>query len=227
MKRFYFLSITILLTLPVLGVQAQSVDLLWQGETYTSPFYKGASLWSTQSRITLVAIPHGLGDPTKLNYKWTKSGTVLGNINGIGRETISFVDSIISRPQTIEVEIISSQSGVLASNSVFIAPIAPTLAVYENNPLYGFMFNREVGKSYTLQDKEITLAGFPFFFSTISRFDNSLKYNWRTNAGGVEIEPVVTYRVPDNTHGASQVSVSASSDAKITQKDNKSFVIQF
>src|SRR3990167_742525 len=105
MKRIIFLStIYFLLTTVVL---AQSVDILWQGDTYTPPFYKGKSLWSNQSRITFVAIPQGLGNPASLNYKWTKNGTVLGNINGIGKNTLSFTDSILSRPQTIRVDILS------------------------------------------------------------------------------------------------------------------------
>src|SRR3989344_1173365 len=52
---------------------AQSVDLLWQGETYTPPFYKGKSLWSNQSRITFFAMTNGLGNPANLSYKWTKN----------------------------------------------------------------------------------------------------------------------------------------------------------
>ena len=94
MRNLYILMTLILFVLPVFHTNAQSVDILWQGEVYTPPFYQGKTFWSKQSRVTLVAIPHGLGNTANLNYKWTKNGTVLGNINGIGRNYLSFVDSI-------------------------------------------------------------------------------------------------------------------------------------
>ena len=227
MKRFYVIFILLLLILPILHLRAQVVDILWQGETYTPPFYEGRSLWSKQSRITLVAIPQGLGSAANLNYKWTRNGTVLGNINGIGRNYISFLDSILSRPQIIKVEILSGQNVVLASTFVTVTPTASALAVYENNPLYGFMFHRETSGTHPLKEKEITFTAFPFFFSTSNRMDDIISYEWRTNVGEAETKNSVTYRSPDNTVGSSQVSVSASNKNQITQDASKNFLIEF
>ena len=207
--------------------RAQSVDLLWQGETYTPPFYKGKSLWSNQSRITFFAMTNGLGNPANLSYKWTKNGTVLGNINGIGKNTLAFTDSILSRPQTIKVEILSEQKTVLASASIFVTPTPSVLAVYENNPLYGFMFHKEIVKEHKPQDKEITFTAFPLFFSALNRIDNSVEYEWRTNVGDRENKNSVTYRAPDDAVGASQIQVSVSNKEKILQSSNKSFLIEF
>ncbi|MBI2674021.1 MAG: hypothetical protein HYX23_01940 [Candidatus Zambryskibacteria bacterium] len=210
-----------------LGVQAQSVDLLWQGETYVPPFYQGRSLWSNQSRITFFAMTQGLGNPANLYYKWTKNGTVLGNINGVGKNTLSFTDSILSRPQIIRVDILSGENAVLASASVFAAPESPILDVYENNPLYGFMFHRGVDREYRFRDKETTFTAFPLFFSVSGRADNTISYEWRTNNGDVETKNSVTYRAPDNVAGASQIQVSASNKEKILQSGGKNFLIQF
>ncbi|MDO8569322.1 MAG: hypothetical protein Q7R89_00845 [bacterium] len=208
---------------------AQSVDLLWQGDTYTPPFYQGKSLWSNQSRITFLAIPQGLGNPANLNYKWTKNGTVLGNINGVGKNTLSFTDSILSRPQTIEVDIISSNQGaVLASASVFVAPISPVLAIYENSPLYGFMFHKETSGIHELKEKEVTFTAFPLFFSVSNRGGGAVNYEWRTNIGEeAGTRNSVTYRAPDDAKGTSQVEVSASHKDKIVQSSSKSFLIKF
>ncbi|MDP3874996.1 MAG: hypothetical protein Q8Q22_00535, partial [bacterium] len=195
---------------------------------YAPPFYQGRTLWSNQSRITFLAVSHGLGNPTNLNYKWTKNGTVLGNINGVGKNTLSFVDSILSRPQTVKIDILSGQDVVLASASVTVAPISPTLTIYENNPLYGFMFHRETSETFILQEKEVTFTAFPLFFSASNRSDNRVNYEWRTNIGGeAETKNSVTYRAPDDTAGSSQIQVRASSKDKILQSSNKSFFIQF
>jgi len=111
MRKFYWILTITLLILPILHLRAQEVDILWQGETYTPPFYKGRALWSSQSRITFLAIPHGagIGNPANLTYRWTQNGTVLGNINGIGKNTLSFTDSVLSKPQTIKIDVLSGQ----------------------------------------------------------------------------------------------------------------------
>ncbi|MEK9171823.1 MAG: hypothetical protein AAB782_01125, partial [Patescibacteria group bacterium] len=188
------------------------------------------TLWSSQSRITFLAIPHGagIGNPANLIYKWTKNGTVLGNINGVGKNTLSFDDSIISRPQTVQIDVLSGQDTVLASASVTVTPISPILAIYENNPLFGFMFHRETSGAHELEDKEITFTAFPIFFSASNRTDKKVNYEWRTNIGGeAETKNSVTYRTPDNVAGTSQIEVSASSEDKILQSANKNFLIKF
>src|SRR3989344_6783398 len=198
--------------------QAQEVDLLWQGKTYTSPFYQGRTLWSSQSGITFWAIPHGagIGNPANLIYKWTKDGTILGNINGVGKNTLSFNDSIISKPQTIQIDILSGQDTVLARASVTLTPISPILAIYENNPLYGFMFHRETSEVHELEDKEVTFTAFPLFFSASNRTDNVINYEWRTNIGGeAETKNSVTYRTPDNVACTSQVEAGGPHKNKI------------
>src|SRR3989338_9720185 len=230
MRKFYILSVLALLVIPIFSLNAQSVDLLWQGNTYTPPFYEGAPIWSSQSMITILAVTNGLGDPAKLVYKWTQNGTVLGNINGFGRSSISFYDTIISRPQTIKVDILpfdDYDSAVLASATVFVAATSPTLAIYENNPLYGFMFHRETSGTHQLEDREVTFTAFPLFFTALNRFDSTLGYEWQTNVGIVETRNSVTYSTPDDATGVSSVQVRALSRDKILQSGDNSFLVEF
>ncbi len=121
----------------------------------------------------------------------------------------------------------SSDKTVLASVSVVVAPIVPTLAIYENNPLYGYMFHRETSGAHQLQDKEVTFAAFPLFFSALNRADGAINYEWRTNVGEVEIKNLVTYRSPDDVTGSSEVRVRVSNKEKILQDIKKSFLIEF
>ncbi|MEK7227518.1 MAG: hypothetical protein AAB641_01340 [Patescibacteria group bacterium] len=225
MKRLVLLSIvSFLATSPVF---AQSVDLLWQGNGYVPPFYQGRTIWSKQTKITLLVIPHGLGSSANLNYKWTKTGTVLGNASGIGRNSLIFIDNILSKPQTFKVEIIAGDETVVASASVDVTPSSPSLSVYEDSPLYGFTFHQEVGSAYQMKEKEATFAAFPFFFGIKDRADGAIEYGWRANAGEVETRNSVTYRAPDGTSGSAEVSASATHKEKITQDARKSFLIQF
>ena len=209
------------------SIHAQSVDLLWQGETYTPPFYQGKTLWSNQSGITLVAMPQGLGNQANLNYKWSKNGTVLGNINGVGKNTLPYIDTVLSRPQTIKLEIFSLDDDLLATNSIVITPSPPSVLIYEKNPLYGFMFHKEVSKTYPLSEREVTFTAFPLFFSALDRLNPGLTYEWRTNTGETEIRNSVTYRTLEGLSGSSLVSVNLANQDKIMQTSKKSFLIQF
>lgn len=227
MRKFYISFITLLLFLPTLQARAQSIDILWQGEAYTPPFYEGRTLWSSQSRVTLFAIPQGLGNASTLTYKWTKNGTVLGNISGVGRNTLSFTDSVVSKPQIIKVDIIGADKSTLATASINITPVRPSLLVYENNPLYGFMFNKETSGVYKLIAKEITFSAFPLFFSVNDRSNSRISYEWRTNSGGVETKNTVTYRAPEDSKGSSNISLRATSKNEILQTADKKFLIEF
>lgn len=224
--RKTLLTLLLITLLAPLSLSAQSVDLLWQGETYTPPFYGGKSLWSKQSRVHVTALPQGLGSRSNLNYRWSKNGTILGNISGVGVNSIYFTDSILSKPQVIKVEIVSG-SRVRAESSVLITPVAPTLSVYENHPLYGFMFHKEVGSAFDLQSREVTLTTFPLFFSTQSRSDKSIQYGWSSNESGGESSNSITFRTPDNVSGTSRVSAEATHMDKISQSSDKTFLIEF
>lgn len=210
-------------------VRSSEVDILWQGETYTAPFYKGRSLWSSQSKITLVAIPHGVGNVnlSNLNYRWTKNGTVLGSLSGVGRNTLSLTDTVLSKSQTIDVEVLSGQGTPLASASVLVTPVSPTFAFYENNPLHGFMFHREISGTYELKSPEVTFSAFPFFFSASNRFDANMTYEWRVNDTDPKIGNSSTYRAPEQTEGTSRISVHASHRDWILQDIDREFLIQF
>src|SRR5262245_18430252 len=82
-----------------------TVDLLWQGEVYTPPFYLGRALWSGQSRLTVVAVPHvGSSAANSLVYRWTRDGEVLGNASGVGKRTLSFNDSVLSKATQIQLD---------------------------------------------------------------------------------------------------------------------------
>ncbi len=224
MRKLVLLStIYFLLSTPVL---AQSVDILWQGETYAPPFYEGRALWSKQSNIKFVAIPQGLGSAASLNYRWTRNGTVLGNSSGIGKNSIKFKDSLFSKPYTMRVEIVNSSDKVLAESSVSVTAIEPVLLVYEKNPLYGYMFHRQVDKAYKLNKGEVTLSAFPLYAGSTERETPTFSYKWRAGEG-VSSGSSVTYRAPEGAEGYAQVNLSFSDEGRVMREISRDFLIQF
>ena len=225
MRRILFLS-TIYFLLST-SAFAQSVDLLWQGDGYVPPFYKGRVMWSQQSKITLLAIPQDLGNPADLNYKWVQNGTVLGSLSGVGKNTLTLSDTILSKSQTIRVEIVSEENEALAQAFTTLTPVAPTLLVYENSPLYGLLSYRDLSGTYNLKEPEVTFEVIPLFFSASDRFSSDLKYIWKTNNQEVEEKSFVIYRAPENSRGSSSVSINVNHKNKILQTANKRFTVIF
>lgn len=211
-----------------------TTDLLWQGETYTPPFYLGRPLWGGQSRVTIVAIPHvrsqsgGEVSPSSLIYKWDRNGERLDGASGLGQRSIAFNDTVLSKSAEIKVTVYLSDGQTLAaSGSINLNPIAPKLVVVEENPLLGLLLNNAVVGTYTLAGKEVTFAALPLFAPVASRLTPTEVYTWRTEAGDVRAGSSVTYRVPDGTNGTSQVTVKAENKNTLMQASDKTFLVQF
>ncbi len=226
MKRILFTLPLYFLLLPTIGY-AQSVDILWHGETYTHPFYEGRALWSKQSGMIMQAIPQGLGSPDSLIYKWVQNGTVLGDVSGVGRDDLRFDDSLFSKPQTISVEVVNREGEILAESSVVVNPVDPLVLIYEKSPFYGYAFHKEVGNIFKLIKGEATFAAFPLFTSPAMREGAHLTYRWSTNNGEVETKPSVTYRVPEEGEGTAVVSLEISNNILILPDLTRDFLIQF
>ncbi|MBX4198836.1 hypothetical protein KW800_00980 [Candidatus Parcubacteria bacterium] len=229
LPHLFFLT----LILPV-GASAQTlpaptkVDILWQGETYTPPFYLGRALWGHQTRITLVAVVSGNTNPNALIYKWTQGGTVLGNSSGAGRRTLSWNDSVLSLPTEVRVDVTlpDGQTDV-GSASVSLIPTTSETLVVEDSPLYGLMLHRAIGESFDLGGQEVSFSALPFFSGVSSRTAPAETYRWLASGSDDRSGNKVTYRIPDNSSGSSRVTVEARNKSALVQPLDKSFLVQF
>jgi hypothetical protein len=217
------IAVLLLLCLMPIVSHAQTVDIVWQGTGYSLPFYKGRTVWTKQTQINFLAVPQGLGDPATLDYIWSKNNTVLGNISGIGKNTLSMADTLFSKPVTIKVEIVRGEEELLADSSITLTPASPFVAIYENNPLYGLSLHDAVLNDYSMEGQEVTLTAFPMFFSANRATDQSITYKWGSREGGNS----TTYRAPGGTAGLSKSSVTITHKDNFMQSAFQSFLIQF
>jgi hypothetical protein len=172
------------------SVNSSTVDIIYEADTYTPPFFKGKPLFSIQSAITFIAIPHLFSygkelEPEKLIYKWYKDGEIIDDLSGYGKNSIKLNSSILGRSIQMEVEASDPQSGNTAVGFVEVNPISPYVIFYEKDPLYGILFNKALGTEGTLTKKEVGLVAIPYFFST-KNVNYNLSYNWYMN--GLQIE---------------------------------------
>ena len=153
-------------------------------------------------------------------------GKVLGNLSGLGKNTLTLYDTILSLPRSISVSVWQNQDIELAESSVTLSPISPLVIAYEDSPLYGFLFNRAVSSMYPMRESEITLTAFPFFFSADSRLSPGVTYSWKMTGGVASNLNSVTYRSPEK-NGSASINLVARSVNNLLQTAASNFLIEF
>ncbi len=169
-----------------ISITPAAIDLLVEADTYTPPFYKGRSLFTHQSSVTVSAIPEILSNGTALNpntlfFTWEKNNKVLQQASGMGKNSISFVGSVVSQPFLVTVTAESLTSGVIARKQITVEPHTPQVVVYENNPVYGSVFEKAVANTFLFDREEVGLTAIPYFFSVKTRSDGNLLFTWMEN----------------------------------------------
>lgn len=214
-------------------LKSASVDLLWESSTNVPPFYKGKALYSLLGSLKIVALPEvgnengQLIDPEQLLYTWTKNGVVLGKESGYGKNSLVSTLPGLRMPLTIKVDVATIDGIIVASDTATIQEASPKILMYENNPLYGILFNREVGSLINLQGNEISLEVFPYFYNTRDR--NLLTYTWKVN--GILVEgfqgPFIVLRKDSDSPGEVRLSLEVKNPNLFTEFISRSININF
>ncbi len=213
-----------------------NVDVIWQANTYTPPFYKGKALYTPEANVTFVAMPNIISgskrvDPSNVVYTWKLNYEVQGSLSGFGRNTFDFTGPIFIRPSTIEASAYAAENAALkGSSKVTVTPENPLALVYEDNPLLGVLFNKEIGAEFPLRQNEVKVAAYPFFFSTSNK-NSKVDYNWSLNTNPVGGLPStqnnLTLRRTDSSAGQSLVSLYIGNDSKILQEAAAAFAVTY
>lgn len=206
-------------------IRPTQIDLIWQADTQTPPFYRGKAMHTNQSALTIVAEPHFFSsqgtriNPDSLIYKWKRDGRVSDSASGYGLKTFSVAPPVLAKPETIEVEVSSSDNTFFSTASITIPITESEVLVYENHPLYGIMFNRLLnGQEFQMNNPETSFVAFPINFSTVQNLANDLKYNWRLNSFLIDQnDREVIFRRPESGSGRSAISLNVSNPDKFMQ----------
>lgn len=191
-----------------------NIDLLWQAETYTPPFYKGKALFSPESSVTMVAIPNFINGNTRANdsnvvYKWSIDREVQGDYSGYGKNTLNYTSSILSEDKTIDVEAYpSGQDSRKGVGSVDLSPKNSFVLFYEDNPTNGIMFNFSLMNQINLGKRnESKISVFPYNFS-INNKSSGLEYTWYVNSEKINI-PKTTNTVTIKRNTSEKVDIAS------------------
>lgn len=212
------------------------LDLVVEPMSYTMPFYKGKPFFLAEGSVKIVAVPDiMIGGvkmlPKDLDFRWTREDTVLGSNSGKGQNSIIINSSIPVRDINVGVQILDDSGNILAENSKLITLNSPKILFYEDNPLYGILYNRAINGNYYLGTKEeLKIIAKPFSFSFLNDAPEESNYVWSVNGSPITSTGKtneITLRQTATQSGTASMSLDLNNINKINQYVNGSFNVAF
>ncbi len=156
------------------------VDVLWEAQTYTPPFYKGKALPTYRSLVKVTAIPRFnslTSDPSKYYYTFTYQRTLIVG-KGLGKSSALVPMGFANTPVPVSVDVSLPGTDWSGEKSLSITPTIPKVAFYEQAPLLGTQFNSALRQSVVGSGNQFILRAVPYFFSTDDLENGNTQYTW-------------------------------------------------
>jgi len=218
-------------------ISTAGVDLVIEPMSYTLPFYQGKPFLIGQGTVKIVAIPDVMINGVKmssknLTFKWSKDDIILGSNSGKGNDSIIINSSIPVRDINIGVQILDNSGNILAENSKLIIINNPKILFYEDNLLYGILYNKAITGSYYLGTKEeLDVIAKPFSFDFFNDISEESDYTWYLNRNYIspngKANKLILRQTTVGLKGVSSVSLDIKNVNKINQYATASFDVQF
>ncbi len=211
-------------------IQPGSVDLVWEGRTYTPPFYRGRPYPNANSTIALEAIPHLFSPNGRINkndlvYTWEIDGKVVQAISGYGKSTARVSPSRFRNETLVRLTVESRDRVYATQTSVRIPAVDPVFVLYEKIPLAGTIFEKAIQGTYTLDSDEASFELIPYFVNNA----NDLNYTWSLNQNPFEVEPlsprVATLRREGGGGGVYTVQVEGKREEALYDRGKAGFTL--
>ncbi len=172
-------------------VLVSDVALVWEGETYTPPLYKGRALVPAGAAVRLLALPTipktdgSLYTNDELTYEWSINGAYAPSEVGRGLESVT-----LSTPQPFDafrvgIKIRDPAGEVRVLRTFDVPRSSARLLYYIDSPLFGILHEQALGRTYSMSSQQEVLVVEPYFIETDSRAGKNVVYEW--TIGGQEI----------------------------------------
>lgn len=189
-------------------VRPTEVDLLWEGDSYVPPFYRGRALPTSGSSIRLFAIPRlvpgGSSTPIPaedLIYTWRQGGQILQGASGRGRYTATIEASPFSQTESVSVEVKTTDGELRGFASARIPSTDPKLVLYEDHPAFGILFHQALINGSTISESEASFSVIPYFAPEPTLKSSLLQYAWRVNGTPLTNDPTRPNTITLNAEG--------------------------
>lgn len=208
-------------------IQPQDVVLIAEPISSAPPLYPGKPLVPLEGNVRVVAVANlrdskGKAlDPASLSYTWSVDGTTIANASGIGKQALLVTAPLQYRGRDVSVAVTSQNGGLVGGASLSLSSVAPTVRIYENDPLLGIRFDRALIGSYTIGSVESTLYGAAFSLPTSS---GAPLLEWFLNGAAAQTGPSITLRPTGSGGGDASLSLTASAGSYSTATANLSLI---
>lgn len=216
-------------------ISPSEVDLIWESDSLTPPFYKGKALNSYQSVVRLVAIPNFVSsngsvlDPEKLIYEWKQDWKVLGNNSGYGKNILVLDKTELPKNRTIIVEVRTTDYKIKGRATIDLKNESPEIIFYKKDPVLGVVYDKALMNTFELKNDEITVVAYPYFFSKDDVASGRIKYNWIMNnkkMNDLGLKNIITLKQSADS-GITKLSLEIQNLNRIMQFVKNSFNISF
>ena len=165
-------------------VSPSDLDIVWQADTYTPPFYRGKALPTPESFIRVIGLPNvrniGINNLEKsMVFNWDVNYENKPELSGFGRNPINIRNDFLRLEEVVELEVIHPDGLAEAKSSVTIPIVEPKLIIY--SPL-NYLKRANYVNLRNENSSTIKLTVEPFFFSVKRETINTMNINWFINA---------------------------------------------
>lgn len=214
-------------------IRTGTVDIIWETNGYKPPFFEGKIPLVYQNSIKLIAMPHlskdGVKeiDPKTLVYSWKLGGKYINNGQGYGLQSVTLEAGDLPKTLDITVDVSNRDQSERAFGAVTIEPTEPSISFYEEDSLYGILFNRSIQSKANLKNAEMKVTAIPYGFN-LNRKD--ISYNWSVNnieQPSLSTNRSITIRTKGDVEGNSNIDLDIRNLDKILQGSQKNFTVYF
>lgn len=214
-------------------IRPTAVDILWEADSYTPPFYRGRALPSPGTPLMAEANAHFVrADGTRVPeedivYTWRVNGVVEGEQSGRGRAQVRLDGPELLGNRTVTVEAVSADNTFRGETTARVPVVDPYVALYEDQPAGGVAYHAALSSDQTLTNTEITIAAVPYYMDAESVRDDDLTYEWRVNQEAIDADPTdpnrIILSIGDAEAGIADIALSISHARHILQIAERSW----
>jgi hypothetical protein len=214
-----------------MNISSDFVDLIWESEGYSQPFYQGRTPLLPHTLGKIVALPYvytragTLINPNDLYYTWTFNNNVMTSRSGLGRNI--FYNDLSPRNNAISVQVSDSTGAIRATSYINVNRETPEILVYQDHPIFGVLYTSSLFESIQLRTPEIVLKAEPLGFSVTNIFENDLRINWNVNKQQTESPEKNKIGISALPGTSGTISVSASHDKALYQRAITNIQLRF
>lgn len=215
-----------------LVIAPAEVDVLWEAQTYTPPFYKGKALPGYKSLVRLTAIPRfnaPSSNPKEFYYKWTYNR--IQNVGeALGKNSVTIPMGYTDSPVPVVVDVSLPGTDWKGEESLEISGSEAKIVFYHQAPLLGVEFEHAISSAIITPETEFNIYAVPYYFSFDNLMNNDLIYTWEVNRSyrAVDLDQRnLTLLKPEKPEGPYEVTLRIQNPKRILQEGRAQTVVSF